>query len=195
MGAALPPYWLVPPLYGITADAFLEMYDLPWRTELSDGCLRYVADPGWWHTRCRDLIQRELDSRAPAELRAVGGIAVRLGERQAPIPDIVVVSAESFWRKEPDNHFFPEDVVLVVEVSSPESEERDRDRKSFLYAAAGIPHYWHMRREDGRQVVYVHERDSVTGRYELSDVQRDRIERVVPFAMDFDISDVNRRRL
>lgn len=38
--------------------------------------------------------------------------------------------------------FEAEDLVLAVEVVSPESESRDRDTKPHKYAQAGIQHFW-----------------------------------------------------
>ena len=57
------------------------------------------------------------------------------------------------------------DVLLAVEVVSPDSEARDRDTKPHKYAAAGIPHFWlvEMAGETDHPAVQVYERGQATG--------------------------------
>jgi Uma2 family endonuclease len=45
---------------------------------------------------------------------------------------------------------------LVVEIVSPDSRFADRVLKPTKYAAAGIPEYWRIEKEDGEAVVYQH---------------------------------------
>jgi len=78
---------------------------------------------------------------------------------------------------------------MVVEVVSPESELRDRERKPQLYAKAGIQHFWRVERgADGAPVVYVFELDPATGAYTPSCVAREQLKVTVPFDITLDLS-------
>jgi Uma2 family endonuclease len=84
------------------------------------------------------------------------------------------------------------DVVLAVEVVSPESQSRDRETKPLTYARAGIPHFWLVERacSDQYPVVHAYELDAVTRTYGLTGIHHDRLKITVPFdiAIDIDIS-------
>lgn len=115
---------------------------------------------------------------------------VVLGERQAPEPDLSVIRAEALGGIA-DTRFPAGAVLLAVEVVSPGSEIRDRERKPQLYAAAGIQHYWLVEEEDGRPVVQVYELGSVTNTYGLTGVYRDRLKLTVPYDIDIDLTEVD----
>lgn len=66
--------------------------------------------------------------------------SVRLSDEDIVQPDIVVVLAEHRDRVEELCIEGPPD--LVVEILSPESAERDRGAKRYLYERSGIPEYW-----------------------------------------------------
>jgi Uma2 family endonuclease len=57
-----------------------------------------------------------------------------------------------------------DEVVLVVEVASEESEERDRGTKPVKYAQAGIRHFWRVEQEGDEPVVHVYELDVLPAR-------------------------------
>nr|WP_313896902.1 Uma2 family endonuclease [Streptomyces sp. GC420] len=86
-------------------------------------------------------------------------------------------------------YFHAADVLLAVEVVSPDSESRDRDTKPHKYAAAGIPNYWRveMGGENDEPVVYVYELDPVTKAYIFSGMHRTQLKLQVPFDIDIDI--------
>lgn len=137
MGAGSLPDWVIPPPGGFTADDFLRMRDLPRHTELIDGSLVFVSPQRKWRVRMIDLLRRELDRQAPDELRADREMAVKLAKRQVPEPDVLVVTAEAYERDAPSTFYFAEDLVMAIEVVSPDSEDRDRDTKPRKYAAPG----------------------------------------------------------
>ena len=84
------------------------------------------------------------------------------------------------------------DVVLAVEVVSPESEGRDRERKPQLYAEAGIPHFWLVEKGTGRRpVVHVYELDKVTDSYVPTGIHHDRLKLTVPFDIDIDLTEID----
>nr|GID87582.1 hypothetical protein Ade03nite_65060 [Actinoplanes derwentensis] len=115
-----------------------------------------------------------------------------LGPRQRPEPDLIVVHAEA----EVDSQatWYPaEAVVLAVEVVSPESEIRDRDRKPQLYAEAGIPHFWRVEDAGDKAVLYAYELDPTTRRYFPVGIFHDRVALTVPFDVEIDLTEVHRR--
>lgn len=192
------PEWLIPPRGGFTADYFLKMQGLPRHTELIDGSLVFVSPQDQWHGSMTDLLRWELDRQAPSDLRAVREMAVRLSERQVPEPDVAVITEEALDRAldrtGPSTYYRGEDVVLAIEVVSPDSEIRDRDTKPRRYAAAGIHHFWRVEREDGQTVVYVYQRDLETGSFALTGIHHDRLVLPIPFPIDIDLAAVGRRQ-
>ncbi|MFI5502886.1 Uma2 family endonuclease [Nocardia asteroides] len=186
--------WPIPPAGGFTVDDFLRMRDLPNHTELIDGGLVFVSPQRKWHRQVLDLFRRALDAQAPTHLRADREMAVRLGPRQMPEPDVLVVTAEAFGRPEPESYYFAEDLVLIVEVVSPDSEERDRDTKPGKYAMAGIPHFWRVERgSEDRVVVYAYELDPVSVRYVPVGIYHDRLKTSSPFVLDIDLTAAKER--
>lgn len=98
-----------------------------------------------------------------------------------------VIDAEA--RGDGNETWYPAEVVhLVVEVVSPDSEVRDRERKPQLYARAGIRHFWRIEDNDGKPVVYVYELDPATSVYALSGIHHDRLKLSVPFTIDVDLN-------
>ncbi|WP_433232681.1 Uma2 family endonuclease [Actinomadura formosensis] len=191
MDAAPLPDWVIPPPGGFTADGFLRMRDLPRHTELIDGSLVFVSSQRKWHRRVVDLLKDELKRQAPETLRAEREMAVRLADRQVPEPDVFVVTAEAYERDEPSTHYFPEDLVLVVEAVSPESVDRDRETKPRKYAAAGIKHFWRVEEVESRTVVYVYELDPATGVYVPTGIYHDQLKLTVPFDIEIDLTRVS----
>ncbi|MGS2808406.1 Uma2 family endonuclease [Nocardia sp. MW-W600-9] len=186
--ADAPPEWLAP-AGGYTAGTFLALRGLPKHTELIDGGLVFVSPQRKWHRRVISMVRGQLLAQVPDDLRADREMAVRLGDRQMPEPDVLVVSAEAFGRDDPQSYYYAEDVVLVVEVVSPDSEERDRDTKPFKYAKAGISHFWRVERGTADQViVYAYELDPVSERYVPIGIYHDRLKTHVPFPMDIDLT-------
>ena len=113
-------------------------------------------------------------------------ISVVLDDRQRPEPDVTVLRDTG---ADPRSTWYPADTVeLAVEVVSPESQRRDRERKPQLYAGAGIPHFWRVELRDGKPVVHTYERDVATGQYALTGICRDRPVLSVPFATDIDLT-------
>ncbi|MFG2086192.1 MULTISPECIES: Uma2 family endonuclease [unclassified Spirillospora] len=192
MGAASLPDWVIPPPDGFTADDFLRMRGLPRHTELIDGSLVFVSPQRKWHVGVIDLLKDELNRQAPEHLKADREMAVRLARRQVPEPDVMVVTREAFDRDDPDTYYLPEDLVLVVEAVSPDSEERDRDTKPRRYAAAGIRNFWRVERIEGRAVVYVYELDPSSNSFFLTGIHHDQLKVTVPFDIEIDLTAVRR---
>lgn len=184
------PDWLIPPPGGFTADDFLQMEGLPRHTQLIDGSLVVVSPQKKWHGRVNRLLWTELKRQAPAGLRADMEMAAHIGKRQVLEPDVLVVTADAYQLRKPSSYYRAEDLVLVVESVSPDSEDRDRDTKPRKYAAAGIHHFWRVEEEDDKTVVYVYKLDVATKVYALTGIHHDRLTLTVPFELDIDLTAV-----
>ncbi|WP_067531150.1 Uma2 family endonuclease [Nocardia crassostreae] len=186
------PDWVHPP-GGYTVEEFLQLRGLPRHTELIDGGLVFVSPQEKWHRRVIDLFRRELDLQAPPHLRADREMSVRLDKRQMPEPDVLVVTAEAFARTDPSTYYFAEDVILAVEVVSPDSVERDRETKPGKYARARIPYYWRVEHRDTQAVVYAYELDPVTNCYVAVGIFSGRFDVAVPYPARIDLAELDRR--
>ncbi|MBF4999760.1 Uma2 family endonuclease [Nocardia sp. BSTN01] len=185
------PSWAVPPTAGYTSDDLDRLPGLPPHTELIDGSLVFVSPQMRFHALIIDLLGFTLRTFAPPTLRVRREMTVTLDPRQRPEPDLIVVHA-SADRGPDQTTYHPEDVVLAVEVVSPDSVVRDRERKPQLYARAGITHFWRVEYDDGRAVVYVYELDPATGQYTPTGIQHDRLTLSVPFDLDIDLTEYQR---
>ncbi|WP_280276200.1 Uma2 family endonuclease [Nocardia wallacei] len=182
------PGWLVPPPGGFIAEDLDRLPDLPPHTELIDGSLVFVSPQMNFHALVIDLLVAGLRRFAPGTLRVRREMTVTLDRRQRPEPDLIVVHASSVLGPE-QTTFRPDDVVLAVEVVSPDSVIRDRERKPQLYARAGIPHFWRVENVDSRAVVYVYELDPATRAYAPTGIHHDRLKLTVPFDIDVDLTE------
>ncbi|GIH75038.1 Uma2 family endonuclease [Planobispora longispora] len=185
------PDWLIPPERGFTAGDLDRLRGLPPHTELIDGTLVFVSPQTRFHTRMLSLLERALSTAAPAHMRVEREMTVKLGPRQRPEPDVVVLHAHA--ATDPMCTFYEAaDVLLAVEVVSEESAERDRKRKPQLYAEAGIPHFWRVEYENDCPAVYVHELDQADGVYRLTGTHRERLTLSLPFEVDIDLTEATR---
>lgn len=184
--------WPVPPQEGWTVDDLLTLPDLPPHTELIDGSLVFVSPQRDFHGVVIDLLVSGLRQAAPSHLKVRREMTVVLDRRNAPEPDILVVRAVAVTG--PDlARFAADDVLLAVEVLSPDSRARDTESKPRKYAAAGIPHFWLVDRTGtgSRPVVRVYELDPVTKAYVLSGIHHDRLKVDSPFPLDLDLAAVD----
>ncbi|WDG33617.1 Uma2 family endonuclease [Streptomyces sp. CA-278952] len=181
--------WPVPPQDGYTVDDLFTLPDLPPHTELIDGSLVFVSPQRDFHSTMIDLLVTGLRSTAPPEVRVRREMTVVLDRRNAPEPDVSVVRTEAITGLDV-TRYQAADVLLAVEVVSPDSEARDREAKPHKYATAGIPHFWlvEMVGTDQHPVVRVYELDPVTKAYALTGIHHDRLKTGVPFPVDIDVS-------
>lgn len=188
-GAVLLP---MPPQDGFTADDLDRIPDLPPHTELIDGSLVLVSPQKRFHMRMLRLLEFQMVPQAPEELEVEREMTVVLGERQRPEPDLMLVRSEA--SVDLDGTSVPaKDVFLAVEVASPESSIRDRERKPQIYAQAGIPHFWLVEQSDNGAVVRVYEIDPVNGGYTNVAVQRKRLQVDAPCTFDIDLTSFDGR--
>ena len=187
-----PAYqWPIPPQGGFTAADLDRIPDLPPHTELIDGSLIFVSPQQLFHMRVISLLENNLRRLAPKDLRTRREMTVTIGDRQRPEPDVLVVHEDADIDPEMTS-YSPDGVVLVVEVVSPDSQERDRERKPQLYARAGIQHFWRVENNGGNPVVYVYELDPATMTYALTGIHHDRLKLTVPFDIEIDLTEIKR---
>ncbi|MEV7088392.1 Uma2 family endonuclease [Streptomyces sp. NPDC093085] len=181
--------WPVPPQDGYTVDDLFTLPGLPPHTELIDGSLVFVSPQRDFHSIVIDMLVTGLRHTAPPEVKVRREMTVVLDRRNGPEPDVSVVRAEAVINRSV-TRFQAADILLAVEVVSPDSEARDRESKPQKYAAAGIPHFWlvEMAGADEHAVVRVYELDPVTKAYALTGIHHDRLKTSVPFTIDIDIT-------
>lgn len=185
------PDWVFPPPGGFVAEDLDRIPDLPAHTELIDGSLVFVSPQRDFHTSAIFLLQVGLFRVLPAGYRIRREMSVRLNEHQRPEPDISIIRAEAVHGRH-QTFYEAADVLLVVEVVSPESKVRDYKRKPELYAEAGIPHFWCIEDQSHQTVVHVYELDPVTKAYGLAGIYRDRLKLSVPFDIDIDLTEIDK---
>ncbi|MFF7713585.1 Uma2 family endonuclease [Streptomyces sp. NPDC087659] len=182
----------VPPRQGCTVEDLLTLPGLPPHTELIDGNLVFACPQCCFHSLAIDLLVHGLRSTAPPELRVVREMTVVLDKRNGPEPDVSVVRAAAARSRE-QTYFQVRDVLLAVEVVSPDSEARDTDTKPHKYAGAGIPYFWRVEMAgDEQPVVHVFELDKESRVYVPGGTFRDRLKVSVPFGIDIDLAGIDR---
>lgn len=184
--------WPMPPQDGYTVDDLFTLPDLPPHTELIDGSLVFVSPQRFFHADAIDLLVSGLRRTVPPEFRVAREMTMVLNKRNAPEPDISVVRAEA--KKGPlQTHFQAADVLLAIEVVSPESESRDRETKPYKYGQSGIPHFWRveMTGENGHPVVFTFELEPTTKTYVVTGIHHDHLKLSVPFTVDIDLTEID----
>ncbi|MFD0415821.1 Uma2 family endonuclease [Streptomyces sp. NPDC127108] len=186
--------WVMPPVDGWTVDDLRTLPGLPPHTEMIDGSLVFVTPQRAFHNLMIRRLTDGLLASVPPEYDVFNEMTVVIDRKNGPEPDVLVVRGEAFQGLR-QTSFDVADVLLAVEVVSPDSESRDRDTKPHKYAAAGIKHYWlaEMEGEDDHSVVRVYELDPVTRKYVGGDSYRDRLKLVAPFSIDIDLTALHKR--
>jgi Uma2 family endonuclease len=181
------PEWMRPPrLEGWYADDLDHLPEAPRHTELIDGALVFMMSPQRaWHGRAVSGLLFALIEQAPAGVEVEREMTIRLDKRNRPEPDLLATRAPYY---DPDRTFYtPDQVLLVVEVVSPESAHRDRTVKLRKYAEAGIANYWRVEDEDGSPVVHAYELDEPTRSYVPTGIHRHELRTTTPFAIKLDL--------
>ena len=191
-------YWPSPPPWGWTADDLDHLPsdgpngepDFFKHVELIDGALVFMSPQKRFHERVIRGLANALNAQVPDHLITIMQMDVKLGHRTRPCPDVLVIDTAA---DHDDRTFYtPDEVHLVVEVVSPESEERDRKYKPPRYAEAGIAHFWRVEAKDGRPVVYVYELDPATKAYALTGIHHGKLSVPVPFQIDIGLDELPR---
>ncbi|MEV0006520.1 Uma2 family endonuclease [Streptomyces sp. NPDC047973] len=185
--------WPIPPEGGWTSDDLDRIPGLPPHTELIDGSLVFMSPQRKFHTRTMWLLEKALLAYLPHDLDVDREMGIRLDARNRPEPDLLVYRAEADLGGD-QTWYAPEDVVLVVEVVSPDSIDRDREVKPRKYAAAGVPHFWRVEANgDGLPVIYVYELDPALKAYTPTGIHHNKIKVDSPFPVEADLTEIYSR--
>ncbi|WP_231626978.1 Uma2 family endonuclease [Streptomyces apocyni] len=184
-------HWPRPPENGYTVDDLFTLPDLPPHTELIDASLVFASPQRNFHANVIDLLVSGLRGTLPSILRVRREMIVVLDPRNGPEPDISVVHAEAVTG--PDQTYYAaSDVLLAIEVVSPDSEARDHQTKPHKYAAAGIPHFWLVEMgEDENPAVQIYQLGTASGTYALTGIYHDQVKTTVPYDIDIDLTAVD----
>ncbi|MBD2362174.1 Uma2 family endonuclease [Anabaena minutissima FACHB-250] len=109
------------------------------RIELIRGELMQMVAKGTHHTVCGSILCRQLDRILGDRAVIRSQDPITLPNQSEPEPDVVI--AEGTDEDYLTHHPYPEDILLVVEISD-STLIYDQTKKLELYAEAGISHYW-----------------------------------------------------
>lgn len=182
------PEWMRPPRpEGWLAEDLDNLPDAPRHTELIDGALVFMMSPQRnWHRRVIKALDNALNDQAPEGIEVNSEMTVRLDKYNRPEPDVIASTVSI-----PPNatQYEAKDIVLAVEVVSPESAHRDKAVKPHKYAEAGIRHFWRVEDEDGNAstAIHVYELDDMTQTYVPIGIFRDTLKVDLPFPIELDV--------
>lgn len=117
------------------------------RVELLRGVLVKMNAQGVWHMRVAAELHGVLVELLGRSVFIASHSPVALTDDSEPEPDVAV------YRRETLGETIPGEPALLVEVSD-SSLGRDRGIKRSLYAEAGVPEYWIVRRDTASVEVY-----------------------------------------
>ncbi len=158
------------------------------------------ALPRWFYPPVDGWYAEDLDRlppEAPRHIELIDGALVVM----APQTIFHVTVINSLWVsvvKEPAmadlslTWLDPADVVLAVEVQSPDSEVRDTRRKPQLYAEAGIRHFWRVENNEDRAVLWTYNLDPANKNYMATGRYRDKMKVSEPFPIEIDVDRLHR---
>jgi Uma2 family endonuclease len=107
--------------------------------ELIRGELIQMTAKGTPHTVCSSILCRQLDRLLGDQAVIRGQDPITLPNQSEPEPDVVIARGrdEDYLA----HHPYPEDILLVIEISD-KTIDYDQRTKLSLYVEAGISHYW-----------------------------------------------------
>jgi Uma2 family endonuclease len=107
---------------------------------LQEGVLIVTPRPPRPHARAAFRIAKQLDDQLPGNMEAIIEFEVCVDAAYPPtvrIPDVVITGKQG-----PERRLDGADVLVAIEVVSPDSRRMDTVTKRSEYAEAGIEHYW-----------------------------------------------------
>ena len=136
------------------------------RLELVDGVVSVMTPATMRHQIVVQKLRMAMEAVCLDTLKIVWEQEIRLEDLLRRTPDVLAVRASAY---DLDRYSYPpNEVSLVVEVVSPNSQTIDRQHKPAEYAAAGVEHYWRVEIRPG---IAVHTyRLADTGRYTATGV-------------------------
>jgi Uma2 family endonuclease len=122
-----------------------------WRAELVEGQISLTPPSSPEHERIVTGVTKQITRHDTDDTLTYwfGGTGLRIGTGTGAKPDIVVTDDDAFSVS--DQEYTPvegEPIHLVVEVTSPSTRDRDYHEKMRAYAAARIPYYLVIDRQE-----------------------------------------------
>jgi Uma2 family endonuclease len=159
------------------------------RYELIDGRL-ILPSPTPIHQNIGGRVFLALETNCPPGLMVATDLSLKINANSEPRPDVVVLTPDHA-NKSP----VPVgDVLLAVEVISPDSQLRDNEFKAKTYAAAGIAHYWVIDALHQEGIVLSAFRRSPDGGYDLVRSTRQVFHTDTPYPITIDLPALTARR-
>lgn len=129
-------HWSLERYHAAIAAGVLTEYD---KVELLFGKLVPMSPVGIAHGKTVKKLNRLFNNRFDEASFTVGiQDPITLTDNSEPEPDLFIAKGPL---EDYDHHPYPQDLLLVVEVSDT-TLNRDRTAKKLAYALAGIPEYW-----------------------------------------------------
>ncbi|WAZ22980.1 Uma2 family endonuclease [Streptomyces cinnabarinus] len=150
----------VPDHTGASVEQVFELFSAAapkgWRVELIEGEICVTPPANGEHEEIVSKVNRQIIRKDPDDfLFTYTGIGLKVpGASQTGnvVPDLVVAPEGSFDDEKQWHETLS--VLLVAEVTSPGTADRDREKKIRGYARAGVPVYLLIDREEAEVVVY-----------------------------------------
>ena len=185
------PDWLVPPHEGWHFEDLLALpLDGSQHIELIDQALIPMSPPSKFHAQVIRNLQAQLDEQCPAGLRADSEKIVRIDDDNGPVTDVLVAKASACHAPQRAAWYDGSDVILAVEVVSPSTRARDRERKPQIYAKAAIKFLWRIEDDDDSPVIYTSQLDAASGTYNVTGIFYHRLKLSAPFPIDLDLGEL-----
>lgn len=124
----------------MTAAEFFELPETTQITELLDGELIVSPTPVPVHQRLSRRLARLVEDKMPHGEVFTAPLSVYLDEANIPEPDVIWVAANS--RCKVGEKYLEGPPDLVIEILSPSTSKRDKEKKFDLYERFEIYEYW-----------------------------------------------------
>jgi Uma2 family endonuclease len=184
------PDWLVPPHEGWHFEDLLALsLDGSQHIELIDGAFIPMSPPSKFHVQVTRNLQAQFDQWCPAGFGADSEKIIRVDDDNGPQADVLVVKESAHDDLERPGWYDGSDVLLAVDVVSPSTWARDRERKPQVYAKAGIKFLWRVEDEDDSPVIYTSELDAASA-YNVTGIFYHRLKLSAPFPVDLDLGEL-----
>ncbi|MGW0846100.1 Uma2 family endonuclease [Streptomyces sp. NPDC002787] len=145
---------------GVSVEQAFELFSAAapegWRVELIEGEICVTPPANGEHEEIVSEVNHQVGRKVrDNSLRNFTGIGLTVPGSSATghvVPDLVIAPKGSFSDQEEWHD--PSPVLLVAEVTSGSTADRDREKKILGYARAAIPVYLLIDREEGQVTVY-----------------------------------------
>jgi Uma2 family endonuclease len=127
------------------------------QVELLDGEIFVMPEMGDDHADSLTRLNKQLIRKLGDHVEIAPQIPLDVAEGETrPLPDFIVIDIKKYEKRKP----VPSDVLLLIEISD-STLNKDRNRKSLVYARNGILEYWIVNLKDQQLEVFRHPENGV----------------------------------